>query len=429
MTENRDQPRHREPEPESADDAAHAALPAEALPEFPVPSRDPRAIAEAIRTSADVALSQTGAVVLLRHADVIRAAHDPQTFSSAVSAHLQLPNGLDGEEHAAYRRLIEPYFTPERMSELEPRIRTVAREICTELSGSASGAVRCDAVSQLGAVFAVRAQTAWLGWPSFLEPELLDWVQENWSATRSGERTRTAAAAQRFDEIIRSVLLPRRAESGIPAGVPAVQLPAAVRSARAADVTAELIADTTLGRTLSDEELVSILRNWTGGDLGSIALCTGVILAGLAENRPVQDRLRSGVSAAERDAIIDELLRLDDPFVANRRITTCPVTIGGARLPAGQRVVLDWTSANLDEHRFADPQVFAPEDNAWANLVYGTGPHVCPGRPLAALELGALVEEVLAAFSDIALQPGGVLERESTPVGGFASVPVLLTPA
>ena len=76
-----------------------------------------------------------------------------------------------------------------------------------------------------------------------------------------------------------------------------------------------------------------MLRNWTGGDLGSIALCVGVILHYLATNEALQDRLRSGVSDAELDATIDEILRIDDPFLSNRRITTCPVEVAGVRIP------------------------------------------------------------------------------------------------
>ena len=44
-----------------------------------------------------------------------------------------------------------------------------------------------DAVGDIGAVYAVRAQCAWLGWPSELESRLLQWIQDNRSATRSGD--------------------------------------------------------------------------------------------------------------------------------------------------------------------------------------------------------------------------------------------------
>ncbi|MCY1157728.1 MAG: hypothetical protein MOP51_749 [Citricoccus sp.] len=126
---------------------------------------------------------------------------------------------------------------------------------------------------------------------------------------------------------------------------------------------------------------------------------------------------------------MDEILRIDDPFVATRRVTTCPVSRGGIQVPEGQRVVLSWTSANRDEEVFGDPDRFDPEGNVGKNLVYGTGPHVCPGRPLATLELCVAVEETMATFADIALDPDLRPERSITPIGGFSSVPVVLVPA
>jgi cytochrome P450 len=58
--------------------------------------------------------------------------------------------------------------------------------------------------------------------------------------------------------------------------------------------------------------------------------------------------------------------------------------------------------------------------------VYGIGKHVCPGRLLATLELRILMQELLAATPSIALDPQYQPEREVSPVGGWAKVPVVL---
>jgi len=76
-------------------------------------------------------------------------------------------------------------------------------------------------------------------------------------------------------------------------------------------------------KELTEIEIVSILRNWTGGDLSSIALCVGVIIAYLTEHSTLVEQI-SNASDAEVEAIIDEILRIDNPFVSNRRVTTCP---------------------------------------------------------------------------------------------------------
>ncbi len=346
------------------------------------------------------------------HREVVCAARDPERFSSSFSAHLHLPNGLDGELHGDFRALVEHYMTPQRTAALEPLLRAVANELIAERVADDGGPVRVDAVADLGAPFAVRAQTRWLGWPHTLEQTLLDWIDANHAASRSGVRARNAAVAAQFDAIIHSLLAPRRA-----AGDEAPD-----------DVTTELMRDESLGRPLADEEIVSILRNWTGGDLGSLALCVGVIGQFLATNPALAGRIRSGVSRAELAAIVDEILRLDDPFVSSRRIAACPVELGGARIESGERVRLDWTVANLDPAAFSDPNAFDPDGNAEHNLVYGTGPHSCPGRALATAELCILVEELLAATERIEFDPLSAPDRAKPPTGGYARVPLLLWP-
>jgi len=74
----------------------------------------------------------------------------------------------------------------------------------------------------------------------------------------------------------------------------------------------------------------------------------------------------------------------------------------------------------------SDPDRFDPEEHADANLVWGIGPHVCPGRPLATLELRVLIRELLGAFSSIVLDADAPAVREVAPLGGFASVGVIL---
>lgn len=380
----------------------------EHLPTGQVPgasARDARDTADDLRVRCPVAHTADGSWTVLRHADVVAVALDPGTFSNAVSRHLQVPNGLDGDAHAAFRAVVDRYFTPDRMHALVPVVADVAARSVRELD--VPGTV--DAVA-LGARFAVRAQSAWLGWPADLEDDLLTWVADNRAATRSRDRARTAEVARRFDAIVRALTdARRRAGDDAPA-----------------DVTTELTRDRVEGRPLTDDEIVSILRNWTGGDLGSMALCAGVVLTYLADHADLQDRLRAGVGDQELDAVLDEILRIDDPFVSNRRVATAPVTLGGRRVAAGDTVVLHWTAANRDPDAFGDPEAFDPDAHAADNLVWGVGPHVCPGRPLATMELRVLVRAVLAATTAVAPDPDRAREREQPPAGGYAVAPLLL---
>lgn len=366
--------------------------------------RDLRAYTDELRPEHPLIRNDRGEWVLLRHDLVRQAALDDTTFSSAVSRFLQVPNGLDGDEHTAYREALDPFLDASALAPYEADFQRIATDLVSSLPRGGS----VEAVREIGAAFAVRAQSAWLGWPTHLESRLLRWIGENYAATRSGDLARTAQVAQEFDDIIRSVLADRRPDSA------------------PQDLTDELLHVEVHGRRLSDAELVSVLRNWTGGDLGSIALCVGVLVHYLATHPVLQSTLRAGVPDAELDSVIDEVLRIDDPFLSNRRVTTAPVTLDGVELPAGARVKLHWTSANRDELVFENPDAFDPAGHAADNQVYGLGKHVCPGRLLATIELRIAVGALLAGTNTISLDPDRPAERQVAPVGGWNTVPVLL---
>lgn len=373
---------------------------------LPAIGDDTRACTDEARPLHGLLRNAQGEWELLRHELVVQAALRDEAFSNAVSSHRQIPNGLDSTEHTAYRNALDHFLAPEAITPFLERFRRIA----SDLIRSQPKNDPLDAVSQIGARFAVRAQSTWLGWPKSLEGRLLDWIADNQAASRSGNRARIQEIADAFDDIIRSVLEPRRnaPETGTD------------------DITGQLMRTRVNDQRLTDEEIISVLRNWTGGDLGSIALCLGVLIYHLATHPAEQDRLRTGVSDLELDTIINEILRIDDPFVSNRRITKCPVSIGGVELPQGARIKLNWTSANRDETVFGAPDVMAPTRHADQNLVYGIGKHICPGRWLATFEMRILIQELLSATTTVALDPHQAAERAAAPVGGWARVPVVL---
>lgn len=356
-----------------------------------------------MRRACPVARSPRG-VTLLRHADVVAAASDPATFSSAVSAYRQVPNGLDPPEHAAFRAVVDSFFTPERMAALEPRVQVCADRIVSALPRDRT----VEAVTEIGYPFAVQAQTTWLGWQG-VEEELVRWMGENHAAARSADRSRLARVAEAFDAIV-SAQVRRRRELG----------PAAPD-----DPTTELLHVRVGGQPLGDVDIVSILRNWTAGDLGSIAAALGVVVHFLATHPDVQEQLRA--DAAALPLAIDEMLRIDDPFLVNRRVVARTTRVAGHTLEPGTRIFLNWTSANRDEAVFGDPDEYRPAENAAANIVYGRGIHVCPGRPLATLDLVVATRTLLRAASRIDLAPDAEPERETYPVGGWRRVPIRLS--
>ena len=369
-------------------------------------SEDQRSTYDALRAERAVA-HEDGTWVVLRHAEVVAVATDPRTFSSTVNTRRAIPNSLDGADHAAFRAVVDRYLTDERVAREESQCREHAAAIVDALPRG----VTVKTIASIGIPYAVRSQSSWLGWPPDLEDELVEWIRDNHAATRSGNRRRTAEVAERFDQLIRALLETRRRESPD------------------TDITAELLADSVNGRSLTTEEIVSILRNWTAGDLGSLATSVGVIVHFLASTPDAQREVRALVEAGDHAglaAAAEEILRIDDPFVSNRRVASRAVNLGGEDIPEGGQVAVNWTAANRDPLVFGDPDRYDPEGNAEANLVFGIGPHACPGRDLTLMELRVILEELLGRTAWIDPAPDRPPVRESPPVGGWAHVPVVL---
>lgn len=185
-------------------------------------------------------------------------------------------------------------------------------------------------------------------------------------------------------------------------------------------------------RTMTDEEIVSLIRNWTVGELSTVSATVGVFVNFLARNRAEQDRLRASLAdgnaledSSEIALAVEEIMRLEDTLVTNRRVTTRDTELGGRTLPAGSRVTINWASANRDEDAFEDALTYNPHRDQSRNLVYGDGIHVCPGAPLARLELRILLEELLRGTKSIEIADES--EKPATvnavyPVSGYSVV-------
>lgn len=359
---------------------------------------------DALRRRGRVVWSRAHGWMVLGHHEARTVLEQHDTFSNRVSRNLSVPNGMDPPEHSRYRPLVDRFFDSASMAAFRPR----CEELVTELIDSLPRGTDIDAVTVLGEELALWIQVAFVGWPPHLTGYLRQWVRSNREATRSGDRGATERVAEEFAVQVQEILDQRL---GLGADAPN-------------DATTALLRSRVDGRPLEAEEITSILRNWTMGEVGTITAAVGVIVHHLAAHRDVQDRLRA--RPEEVSAAVDEMLRIDGPLMANRRVATREVELGGKRFEEGDPVTIMWPSVNRDEEVFGDPDRFAPEENSPDNLLYGAGIHVCPGAPLARMQLTILTTRLLAATSGIEASPE-TPERATFPEGGYAALWVRLT--
>ena len=365
---------------------------------------DQRKTYDAMRRRCPVAFSDDLGWSLFRHADILRVLEDHELFSNAVSRHRSVPNGLDQPEHTVYRQAIEPLLTSERIDNFEPRCRDIADTLIDNIDLGSS----CNFLAEFATPYSLHCQSGFVGWPTEFTSRIADWARRSRQATLARDRSTLAQTAREFQECVDEVLAMRRGEDK------------PVRD----DVIACLMRTSVDGKPLSDEDTASILRNWTVGELASLVAALGIVAYQLAADPALQARLREDPTMIP--GAIDECLRADGPLVCNRRVATREVEFGDRHIAAGEYVTLMWVSADRDEAVFDDPaEVRLGRDNR-DSLLWGAGIHVCPGAPLARLELRVAVEELLKRSRLVSLSSTPP-QRAVYPTNGWATLDLVLS--
>lgn len=375
------------------------------MPTSPVPDwnpssdqvqRDQRAACDAMRESLPVAYSDLLQWSVFRHQDVVDVLLDHQTYSNVTSRYISIPHGMDPPEHTPFRAVVDRFFAPHRMNAFEPACRDLAARLVDEmLRGS-----QAEVMSALAIPYAAEAQCRFLGWPATLADSLISWTRRNGSATLQQNRSELAQLASEFGVLVGAQFDVRRT------------------SGDDLDVTTELMRQSVAGRLLTREEISSILRNWTAGEIGSLSAAVGILIQYLAEHQHLQHEIRA--EPARLLEAIDEILRLNAPLVANRRLVVNETVIQGRTIPAGSQVSLMWISANRDGRAFDAPDEFRFGRDPGKNLLYGAGIHVCPGAPLARLELRVAIEELIRRTAEIRPLAGRRPVNAAYPNSGYA---------
>jgi cytochrome P450 len=364
--------------------------------------RDQLLAHDQMRERCPVAYSDKMGWSVFRHDDVLQVLQDPSTFSSVVSDHPSVPNGFDPPRHTEYRRIIEPLFTAQKVHEFEPTCRRIAESVLKDIAGRQEIEFVCEFAER----FAVRAQCAFLGWPEGLEAPLLQWLSRSQRATLSGDRAVLSDVADEFSKLVAERIVASQSPDNQGDGLTVLKL------------------QTVTGSPLSQEEIVSLVRNLTVGEVATLSASLAIVVYELATSPEVQKRVRSQMD--DLPYAIEETLRKHGPLLTNRRRTTCPVKLGDRHIDAGERITVMWPAANRDARIFDNPNDFQwdrPQDD---NLLYGKGLHICPGAGLARLELLVALKALLNGTQWLKLNRDKAPRLASYPASGFATMPIVM---
>ena len=364
-------------------------------------------------TTSQWSMTQSGQWVINTHRDVMAAATDWQTYSSAdgvspVQAPLDMlrlvPVETDPPMHREIRKALNPFFTPYSLGENDGLIAAVTERLMG------------DCLSQEGPVDFVASFTAKLPPMVYGGEAFLDCTEEE---------------GNQLLEIVHIFLTrPDLSMEVVPRAL--AWCAALLESRRAAgrrEDLAGVIAHIGFGENgfeLSERERIETLNlavmagmETTTGGLGMAAWL-------LATRPELRARLRDADDRTV-DRAIEEFVRFATPVSTLSRTLTKDVELGGCPMRKGDRVLLNWAAANLDPEQFPDPlAIDIDRPNVASHLGFGAGIHRCLGAHLARREMKAMVREI-CALSTFELAPSDAeIEWRASFARGPVAIPVLL---
>jgi cytochrome P450 len=169
------------------------------------------------------------------------------------------------------------------------------------------------------------------------------------------------------------------------------------------DIIGDLVGAEIDGEKLTDEAIISFLRLLLPAGLETTFRSSSNLLYLLLthpEQLEVVQRDRDLIPAA-----IEEGIRYETPLVSVPRTTTSEVEINGVPIGKGAQVNLCMGSANRDETRWPNADVFDIHRTRRAHVSFAGGIHSCLGMHLARVETRAMLNSLFDRVTDLQLVP------------------------
>jgi cytochrome P450 len=347
--------------------------------------------------------------VVTSYDDVLHVAQDWETFSSAHGLTVpvapivvrNIPVEVDPPLHRVYKRLINAYFTAAVVEQWEDRTRRLVTRLIDDFVEDG----RCDFM----AAFA-RPYPALSFFDLALNAPPDDIERVTYLASKAGIPNDPEAAAcwAGLSEWIRAFADQRRREP--PRG----------------DVVDAVLHADIEGRPITEQEVIGTLQLLVLGGLETTAGALGSMMINFCQQPEIAARLRREPERIP-DAV-EELLRLDGPFIAIARTATRDTEIAGRPVAEGEKVIIYWAAANRDAAEFPAPDTFDLDRRANRHLAFGAGPHRCAGSNLARMNLRIALDELLGRLEDLELQVDADIHFHSTFNRAPRAVPITFTP-
>jgi cytochrome P450 len=353
---------------------------------------EPQPMYKALRESTPV-FRTPQAIVLSRLADIEMALKRTDLFSSNMDAvdlgndRPLIPLQIDPPEHAKYRRILDPLFTPREMAKREPGVTQLVNEMIDTFADRGE----CDFHAEFAVPLPCTVFLQLLGLPLEDLDKFLEWkdgvIRPEGDSSFARRHETSAPVAQQiyqyFERAIDDHIASPRDD---------------VLSAMiAADIPGE-------GRPLSREELLDICFLFLIAGLDTVTDSLDCFFVYLARHPDHRHQLIEQPDVLPR--AIEELLRWETPVPGVARVAMEDVEVGGCPISKGERVSPLLGAANTDPAEFPDPDVVDFTRNPNRHRAFGGGAHRCLGSHLARMELRVALREFHRRIPDYEITPG-----------------------
>lgn len=342
----------------------------------------------------------TGYWMLSRYADVRYVLEHPEIFSStgaAISeAAVPLPP-LDSDPPAQpdLRKILNPLMSRKTLLRFEPQMRSIAQAAIAEFIDAG----RCEFVSDFSIPFSA----------GVLSTIVFD-DDDKERIARGGRivaRCAREATPESFGELAVFAAQYIEMRHKHPGGPD--------------DILTALLTGSILGRPLAPEEVIGVVTTLFLAGLDTTKSALSNIAARIATVPGLEDRVRDPGWILHN---MDELLRFESPVAIMGRTVTQEVELAGRRFAPGDRLIINFGSANRDEHQYQAADELRFELPRSGLTTFGIGIHRCLGSNLARLQLQIGFAEVLTAITNVRLAGICDVTYDTGMIHGPATLPL-----
>jgi cytochrome P450 len=308
----------------------------------------------------------------------------------------QIPMHIDPPDHAKYRKLLDPLFSPRRMKAVEAEIYNRANSLIDTFIDRGG----CNFTNEFAEPFPGMVFLDLMGLPQADRLTLQKMVD---AIFHPG-----AGITTDIDEIARI-----QNEGGQQIYDYFTDVIAERRKNPHEDVVSGFLQADIDGRPLTTNQMLDMCFTLLVGGLDTIKATLSQFMAFLGQHPAHRQRLVDDPDIIPQ--AVEELLRWESPGAVIFRRSTKDQEVLGCPVREGQVVIVSLGAVNVDPEVFPDGMTVDFDRKPNVHLAFGPGVHRCLGSHLARRELNVALQEWHRRIPDWSLRPGTNL-KSSMPI-------------